>query len=119
MGPLGVIILIFIVIHMWQFWFQMHWGGIETVNYAEADGPIKNLYGPVTVAFKNIWFVIFYVVSMILIALHLSHGFQSAFQSLGLNHKKYTPVIKFLGSAYSILIPLGFALIPIIFFLAR
>jgi len=59
---------------------------------------------------------LFYVISMLFIGMHLMHGFQSAFQTLGLNHQKYTPFIKFLGNAYSILIPLGFALIPIIFF---
>jgi succinate dehydrogenase / fumarate reductase cytochrome b subunit len=43
------------------------------------------------------------------------HAFQSAFQTLGLNHKKYTPVIKFIGIAYAILVPLGFAIIPVYF----
>ena len=55
--------------------------------------------------------------SMVVIAFHLWHGFQSSFQTLGLNHKKYTPFIQGLGKAYAILIPLGFALIPILFFL--
>jgi succinate dehydrogenase / fumarate reductase cytochrome b subunit len=44
------------------------------------------------------------------------HGFQSAFQTLGLNHKKYTPVIKKLGIIYSILIPFIFALMPLAFY---
>jgi succinate dehydrogenase / fumarate reductase cytochrome b subunit len=47
---------------------------------------------------------------------HLSHGFQSAFQTLGMNHPKYTPIIKGFGKWYSILIALGFAIIPIIYF---
>jgi len=114
MGPLGMILLIFLIIHLAQFWFKMHWGSIDIVDI---DGDkVKDLYGPVYVAFKNIFFVIFYVVCMGFIGLHLSHGFQSAFQSLGLNHKKYTPLIKGLGTAYSILIPLGFAIIPLYFY---
>jgi succinate dehydrogenase / fumarate reductase cytochrome b subunit len=88
-----------------------------TLDLVDIDGEqVKDLYGPVYVAFKNILFVIFYVVCMAFIGLHLSHGFQSAFQSLGLNHKKYTPLIKGLGIAYSILIPLGFAIIPLYFY---
>ncbi len=117
MGPLGLVILAFILLHMWQFWFQMHYVGLPMANY---DGlEVSNLYGPVSEAFSQLPFVIFYVACMGFIALHLSHGFQSAFQSMGLNHKKYTPAIKFLGTAYSILVPLGFAIIPVFFFLFR
>jgi succinate dehydrogenase / fumarate reductase cytochrome b subunit len=115
MAWLGIIMLVFILIHMWQFWFQMHYGNLPLETYGTETG-IKNLYVPVKAAFTNIAFVIFYVVSMGVIALHLWHGFQSGFQSLGLNHKKYTPLIRGLGMLISILIPLGFAIIPIVFF---
>ncbi|MEO1625514.1 MAG: hypothetical protein AAFV25_10190, partial [Bacteroidota bacterium] len=53
------------------------------------------------------------VISMIVVGFHLFHGFQSSFQTLGLNHKKYTPVIKMTGAAFSVLVPLGFAVIPV------
>jgi len=114
MGPLGTIVLVFIVLHMVQFWLKMKMG---TLDMVEIDGAqVKDLYAPVYATFKNIFFVIFYVVCMAFIGLHLSHGFQSAFQTLGLNHKKYTPLIKGVGTAYSILIPLGFAIIPLYFY---
>ncbi len=114
MGALGTIVFIFLVIHMGQFWFKMKIGDVPVQMY---DGVEANdLYAIVKAAFTNIGFVLFYVVSMLFIGMHLMHGFQSAFQTLGLNHQKYTPFIKFLGNAYSILIPLGFALIPIVFF---
>lgn len=117
MGALGTIVFLFLIIHMGQFWFKMK---IGSVPVQMIDGvEVNNLYAPVKAAFTNIGFVLFYVVSMFFIGMHLMHGFQSAFQSLGLNHKKYTPFIKFLGSAYSILIPLGFAIIPIIFFMTN
>ena len=77
----------------------------------------KNVYEIVSTVFSVWYFVAFYVLCMIFLALHLSHGFSSAFQSLGLNHKKYTPFIDKLGLIYSILIPLGFAIIPIFMFL--
>ena len=114
MGPLGTIILIFILLHMYQFWLKMKLGTLDMVTIDGVE--MKNLFVQVVYSFTNLGFVIFYVVSMIAIGFHLSHGFQSAFQSLGLNHKKYTPVIKGMGTAYSILIPLGFAAIPIIMY---
>ena len=116
MAWLGMIVFVFILIHLYQFWLQMKLGNVAGVSYA--GGPeLEDLYQKVKVAFLNPGFVIFYVVSMVVIAFHLWHGFQSAFQSLGLNHRKYTPFIRFLGKAYSILVPLGFAIIPIIFYL--
>ncbi len=115
MGALGTIILVFILIHMYQYWFKMKLG---LVDHIMIDGvEVKNLYALVYATYTNIFYVIFYVVSMIVIGLHLSHGFQSSFQSLGLNHKKYTPLIKILGTAYSVLVPLGFAVIPIVMYL--
>jgi succinate dehydrogenase / fumarate reductase cytochrome b subunit len=54
---------------------------------------------------------------MIILASHLSHGFASAFQTLGLNHKKYTPIIKKVGLGFSILVPTLFAVIPIVMYL--
>jgi succinate dehydrogenase / fumarate reductase cytochrome b subunit len=51
------------------------------------------------------------------LAYHLMHGFQSAFQTLGLYHKKYTPIIKKIGTIYAIIIPLLFALMPIVMYL--
>ena len=92
MGPLGVIILVFIILHMFQFWFKMKTGALATVVYDGVE--MNNLYAPVAEAFSQWWYVVIYVVSMIIIGFHLIHGFQSAFQTLGLNHKKYTPLIK-------------------------
>ncbi|PPK86491.1 succinate dehydrogenase / fumarate reductase cytochrome b subunit [Neolewinella xylanilytica] len=117
MGSLGMVILAFIIVHMVQFWGQMHF--TDNVGAFEAEGykGAKNLYALVSATYENIWMVIFYVVAMIFIAFHLWHGFRSSFQSLGLNHKKYTPLIKAVGYAYSVLVPLGFAIIPIIMYL--
>lgn len=119
MGWLGTVILVFIIIHMWQFWFQMKFGDLPMETYSNYPEGVKNLYIPVAEAFSQWYFVLFYVICMIIIGFHLYHGFQSAFQSLGLNHKKYTPAIKTIGTAYAILIPLGFALIPILFFFTK
>jgi succinate dehydrogenase / fumarate reductase cytochrome b subunit len=93
----------------------MHWGGIATANY---DGKeVKNLYAVVDAAYSQFWYVALYVVSMAVLAFHLWHGFVSAFQTLGLNHLKYNPVINFIGKAFAIIVPILFALIPIVMFL--
>jgi succinate dehydrogenase / fumarate reductase, cytochrome b subunit len=111
MGLLGTIILIFLVIHLRGFWYEMHWGGIPM----DQNGN-KDLYKVVAAAFAQWWYVVIYVVSMIGLGFHLIHGFQSAFQTLGLNHKKYLGLIKGTGLVISVLIPAAFAAIPVIMF---
>ena len=111
MGILGTLILIFLVIHLKGFWYEMHWGGIPTVNY---DGEeVKDLYATVATAYAQLWYVALYVFSMMVLAFHLWHGFVSSFQTLGLNHPKYNPLIAFVGKAFAIVVPALFALIPI------
>jgi succinate dehydrogenase / fumarate reductase cytochrome b subunit len=101
---LGVLIFVFLVIHMGDWWLELK----MLKQYDDAA-----LYQNVIDTFKIPAYVIIYDLSMIALFFHLHHGFQSAFQTLGLNHKKYTPLIKGLGWIYSILVPLGFFLIPI------
>lgn len=109
----GIVIFVFILLHMWQFWFQMHFGNLPAVDVAAYDHPVKDLYVTTAAAFANIYYVIFYVVCMVVIAFHLWHGFWSSFQTLGFNHTRYNPLIKGLGYVYSIGVPLGFAIIPL------
>ncbi|WP_020568065.1 succinate dehydrogenase cytochrome b subunit [Neolewinella persica] len=114
MGAIGSIILIFLVIHLIQFWYQTHWGSqIETVDYEGWDQPINDLYALVAFTYTNIWMVVFYVVCMIFVGLHLWHGFESAFQTLGLSHEKWTPLVKIVGRVLSVALAAGFAIIPI------
>ncbi|PVY41166.1 succinate dehydrogenase cytochrome b subunit [Pontibacter virosus] len=112
MGLLGTIILIFLLVHLWNFFVPARFGELEGVPNKE----YLNLYSEVAYAFKNPIYVALYVISMVALAFHLIHGFQSAFQSLGLTHRKYTPFIKTFGVAFSVLISLGFAIIPLYFF---
>ena len=111
MGILGTIILLFLAGHMYTFWYQMHWGEVPMVTIEGEE--YKNLYSVVQLAFQQTWMVAIYVVSMGFLGFHLSHGFASAFQTLGLNHKKYSPAIQFVGRAYCILVPILFASMPI------
>jgi succinate dehydrogenase / fumarate reductase cytochrome b subunit len=119
MAWFGIVILIFLILHLWQFWLQMKMGVLPPVEVEAYDHPVQNLYLPVAEAFQNVFYVIFYVICMVVVGFHLWHGFWSAFQTLGLAHKKYTPIIKGIGMVYSVGMAIGFAIIPILFFLTK
>jgi succinate dehydrogenase / fumarate reductase cytochrome b subunit len=114
MALLGVLVLVFLVIHLKSFWFEMHFGELGL----DANGN-KDLYTLVAAAFSQPWYVALYVVMMAVLALHLLHGFQSAFQSLGINHRRYTPIIKNVGVFFAVVVPVLFALIPVWMFFDR
>lgn len=117
MALLGLLILAFIAIHMGDFWFKMKFTDqLAMVTYEGYPFEVKDLYGRVSQAFQQSWIVAVYVTGMAVLSLHLWHGFQSAFQTLGINHSKYTPAIKLIGKLYAILIPLGFAMIPVLYY---
>ncbi len=119
MAWIGIIIFIFLVLHLYQFWFQMHWGEVGMVTYGSGGmaESVKDLYTIVKATYADILYVIIYVISMIVVGMHLWHGFQSSFQTLGINHKKYSPLIHFLGKALAIGLSFGFAIIPILMYL--
>jgi len=120
MGILGTLILIFLVIHMKTFWYEMHFGFVDTQLYGDDPIPYKDLYVVVTAAFSELWYVILYVISMFALGFHLYHGFSSGFQSLGLNHPRYMPAIKNLGIfVFAIVIPALFAAMPLYFYLIK
>ncbi len=100
----GALILVFIVIHLKSYFVP--------IRFEE----ISDVYNLVKLSFSDPLYTAFYLFSFLVLALHLSHGFQSAFQSLGLHHIKYTFAIKLLGYTVAVLIPTGFGLIPIYFY---
>ena len=104
---LGGIILIFLIIHFINFYF---------VKLGWVEGDAENFYGMAYALFSIPVYTIIYVLCFIFLAFHLHHAFQSAFQTIGWNHPKYTPAIKFIGTIYSIIVPLGFAIIPVIIY---
>jgi len=118
MGITGSVILAFLVLHLQSFWYGYKFGSPAYATDS-AGLPIKDMYTMVVEAFGEFWYSGLYVVAVTLLGIHLNHGFQSAFQSVGLRHKKYTPTIKMLGTAFSILITLGFVSFPIYFFIIQ
>jgi succinate dehydrogenase / fumarate reductase cytochrome b subunit len=111
MGILGTLILIFLVIHLKDFWGESKFGDLKTATYGDEN--YGDLYAQVVFWFDKGWYVALYVFCMCVLAFHLWHGFQSAFQTLGLRHQKYTPIILFVGRAFAIIVPALFAWIPV------
>lgn len=119
MALLGTLLLAFILMHLGHFYFQFKFDAdaLATVTY---DGTtIIDSYDRVVQVLTDPICLGLYLLGLAVLAFHLSHGFASAFQTLGLRHKKYTPIISFLGTAYSIIIPLGFAIIPLYLFFTK
>lgn len=109
MGLLGTLLLMFLILHLGHFWVKSRITGLPGLDANGHD----NLYAQMQLTFSYGGGVFVYAISMISLAYHLLHGFQSAFQTFGLNHKNFTPFIKKLGIAFSIIVPLVFAMMPI------
>ncbi len=110
----GVIVLVFLALHMANFFFRVKFGEVPMIFYGTEE--FRDVGLLVVELFKDLGYVIFYVVSLLVLGFHLDHGFQSAFQSLGANHRTYTPVIYLIGKVYTIAITLGYIAIPLVLY---
>lgn len=110
----GLLIFMFLLLHFYNFYF-IKLGLIEAPSAANIPYPQEeHFYQLVVYLFSHdIYFSILYIVAFIVLGIHLNHAFQSAFQTLGLNHSKYTPFIKAIGTIYAIVIAVGFSIIPL------
>ncbi|MCJ8210546.1 succinate dehydrogenase cytochrome b subunit [Mucilaginibacter sp. RS28] len=148
MGLLGSILFLFIVIHMGDFWYKYKFThsvgfkeyrtnlvtGERTVSDFTPEKPefehslsyngdteivrVKDLHTSVANSFSQWWYVVIYVIAMVALSYHLLHGFQSAFRTFGWVHRKYKPIINFIGTwLFAVIIPLGFAAMPIVYFI--
>ncbi len=103
----GSIVFIFLVIHMQNFWY--------TSRYEAGEG--FSMYAVVRSTFSDPVYGVLYLVAMGLLGFHLRHGFQSAFQTFGLRNRKFSAFIEWVGAIFWLLIPLGFASMPLYFLL--
>ncbi|HEV8511702.1 MAG TPA: succinate dehydrogenase cytochrome b subunit [Cyclobacteriaceae bacterium] len=106
MGLLGTLLLLFLIMHTSHFW-------IPNRTNQFTQGEELPLYKMMFEIFSNPWIVLLYVIGCVSLFWHLLHGFASAFQSLGLNHAKYNGIISFVGTAFSVVVSIIFALMPI------
>lgn len=99
----GVILLAFVVLHLMNFHF--------------VDKTDTTIFNIVSSAFANPAYVAIYILAMIVAAVHVSHGFWSAFQTVGANHPKYMPLIRTISIAFAVIVGVGFGFLPIYIFL--
>ena len=104
----GGLVIVFLALHLRDYFYQMKFVGLP-------EGTTD--YDLVVNLFTNPYYTAVYVIAFIVLGVHLNHGFKSAFQSMGANHKKYNPLIKIVSTAYSIVIALGFSTIAIFHFI--
>lgn len=111
----GLCILLFIGLHFYDFWIPEI---SHKYVHASPENPTR-YFGELQHKLADPIHVIIYCVAFIFLALHLMHGFQSAFQSVGFRHNRYTPVIKKLGDLYAVFIPAGFIAIAIFHYVSQ
>jgi len=116
---LGGLVLVFLIIHILNFFVKMKFTGDPLLAEVTIGGEhMHNAYALVSSAFINsLPLSIFYILGGILLGIHLSHGFWSAFQTLGLNNKHWLNRWKVIGKIYAILIAVGYTVIPLYFML--
>ncbi len=108
MGWLGTFILLFLVMHLYHFW-------ASTKHELYFNGPQVNLYDEMKEVFTNpLWFTL-YMIGLASLLFHLLQGFHSAFETFGVNNKRWTPIIRGVGVFYSVAICLLFASMPLAF----
>lgn len=112
MGILGVLILIFIIIHLANFWARIKLGIGEVVNL-DVNGN-KDVYEVTYSLFQNTYYVLFYTVLSIPLGYHLHHGFKSAFKTLGFYHQKGLKIISKISLIYAFIMAIGFGIIPLV-----
>ena len=95
----GFAILLFLIYHLLQFHF--------------VDKTFTTIYDIVSLAFANVLNISFYLVAMVVVALHIRHGFWSLFQTLGANHPKYMPIIMGGSIVLSLIFGIGFGFLPV------
>ena len=114
----GIMIFLFLGMHFYDFWIPelIHKYAHQGSEFL-SDGVTMRYWQELHDKFQDPVRVVLYVLSFVFLGLHLMHGFQSAFQSVGFNHNKYTPIIKKLSNIYAIVVPLGFIIVAVFHFI--
>jgi succinate dehydrogenase / fumarate reductase cytochrome b subunit len=113
MGLLGTLLFLFLIMHISHFWIPSRITGLPGKQYAPGGPQVHDLFSRMVDVFQNPWIVLLYVIGCISLAWHLLHGFQASFRTLGVHNKKYIKLIRATGVAFSIIVPLLFALMPV------
>ena len=113
---LGALVLVFLIIHIINFFWIIKFDPHSLQNVTINGTEMEDTYTLVSDLFKNsVAYELFYVIGGILLGFHLSHGFWSSFQTLGLNNKHWMQRLQFIGKLYSVIVAVGFSVIPLYF----
>ena len=115
MGWLGILILLFIAIHLVNFWSRIKLGIGDPVSL-DAEGYL-DVYSVTYALFQNPYYVAFYTVLMVPLGFHLQHGLKSGFKSLGFHSNKGLYILSRISVIYALIMAIGFAVIPIVVYL--
>ncbi|MBL8005174.1 MAG: succinate dehydrogenase cytochrome b subunit [Candidatus Kapabacteria bacterium] len=111
----GIYLLLFLVFHLLNIKFAII-PSIDTIPTAIA-GVTPNVYEVISYSFKNLGLVLFYIGGAVCVGIHISHGFQSSFQSLGLNSPKYMPLLRTISNLFGVLVAIGYTVISVFMFI--
>jgi len=112
----GGIVLIFLIIHLTNFYF-VKLGWVSNPNMLPEGEP--DFYTIAQQLFANPGYSILYIILFVVLGFHLNQAFQAAWQTLGLNHPQYNTCVKRFGTFYAIVVPLGFIIIPVYYLFIR
>ncbi len=113
---LGALVLVFLVMHIIDFYWVIRFAPQSLESTIIGGSEVDNTYALVSDLFINSTvYDIFYVIGAILLGFHLSHGFWSAFQTLGLSNKHWMKRLQFIGKVYAVIVAVGFSVIPLYF----
>jgi len=116
MGLLGTLVLLFLIIHLIDFWIPSRFSKMPEATLSDGK-VVHNLYSLMVIRFQELWIVIIYVIGCISLCYHLLHGFYSAFKTLGVYNKRYLILVRWTGYVFAIVVSLAFAMMPVSFYL--
>ncbi len=105
----GAVVLAFLLLHLWDFTLE----GRTDISYLDGNNVAKEPFEKAVMILQTPVSFVVYLVGCVLLGWHLSHGFASAFQSLGLSHPKYDPLVRVLSLTFALVVGLGFASFPL------
>ncbi len=113
---LGALVLVFLVIHLVNFYWKIKFTGSPLLEKGMEETGVHNTYALVSTLFRESWFYcVLYIAGAVLLGLHITHGFWSAFQTLGFNNKRWLNRLQQVALVYAIAVGAGFTIIPLYF----
>lgn len=117
---LGGTILVFLVLHLANFFWKIKFGEVPSLSYDNGLTHIEDAFSLVSGLFISYWWYnLIYVAGAILLGFHLSHGFWAAFQTLGWNNKAWINRLETVAYIYALVIAIGFSIIPLYFLILK